>query len=88
MPSDAENASSEAPEEAASEETSSEEGLFGPRPLSRNASRALVIGSILFVLAVSAGGTWLILDLARSGPPPQEAVSPTDTSDTSAAPAP
>lgn len=60
----------------------------GTLPLGRNASRALVIGSILFVLAASIGGTWLILHLARTGPPPQEAVSPADTSDTAAAPAP
>lgn len=63
----------------------------GPLPLGRNASRALVIGAILFVLAASAGGTWLILHLAREGPPPQEAVPqetvPADTTDTSAAPA-
>jgi hypothetical protein len=76
MPSDEPDAST--PEQTAS----------GPLPLSRGASRALVIGSILFVIAVSAGGTWLILDLARSGPPPSEAVAPADTSDTSAAPAP
>jgi hypothetical protein len=66
----------------------SEQTASGPLPLSRNASRALVIGSILFVLTVSAGGAWLVLSMARSGPPPSEAVVPADTSDTTAAPMP
>lgn len=57
----------------------------GPLPLGRGASRALVIGSILFALLASAGGTWLILSLARSGTPPQEAAAPADTSDTTQA---
>lgn len=70
------------PDDDAPDQTSS-----GSLPLGRNASRALVIGSILFVIAASAGGTWLILELARSGPPPQEAV-PADTTDTTAMPVP
>lgn len=83
MPSDAETPPpGDAPEEA------SGEALPGPTPLGHNASRALVIGSILLVLAVSAGGTWLILDMARSATPPEEFVAPSDTSDTVAAPAP
>lgn len=60
----------------------------GPLPLSRNASRALVIGSFLFVVAASAGGAWLMLSMTRSGPPPSETAAPPDTSDTTAVPAP
>ena len=69
-----------------SDNSSSQQPPSGLLPLGRNASRALVIASILFVLAASAGGTWLILSLARQGPPPQEAVAPADTTDTVTAP--
>jgi hypothetical protein len=61
-----------------------EQTASGPLPLGRNASRALVIGSILFVLAASIGGTWFILRLARTGTPPQEVVAPADTSHSTA----
>jgi hypothetical protein len=80
------------PDDAPPSEQRAGQTASGPLPLSRNASRALVIGSILFALAVSAGGTWLMLSLARPGPPPQQqqqvAPPPADTTDTSAAPAP
>jgi hypothetical protein len=79
------------PDDAHSSEPGPDQTVSGPLPLGRNASRALVIGSILFALAFSAGGTWLILSLARSGPPPQQEVAPPPadtTADTTAAPAP
>ncbi|PSQ92915.1 MAG: hypothetical protein BRD52_03330 [Bacteroidetes bacterium SW_4_67_19] len=82
------------PDDAPPSEQRAGQTASGPLPLSRNASRALVIGSILFALAVSAGGTWLMLSLARPEPPPQQqqqqqvAPPPADTTDTSAAPAP
>lgn len=56
------------------------------RPLSRGASRALVIFSILFVLAASFGGAYLLIQLAEADAQQQQ--QPAPPADSAAAPLP
>lgn len=53
----------------------------GMKPLSRNASRLLVILSVLFVLGASIGGAYFLINLAeRTARQQQEPASPTEES--------